>query len=183
MTGLPVVSIMHQMRIGLLSDTHIPLDAEDIPPQVKKVFSGVDLILHAGDVYRVYVLDELRTIAPVFAALGDDDPITLAVAQRAQKRHDLKIGGFTLLLTHYRPSHNLIGSSYQEETSAEDIYGGANIVVFGHEHNDVLIEENGVLLVNPGSPTFLHYQRGLGTVGILEISAGKAEVHIVQLGQ
>ncbi|GAG40833.1 unnamed protein product, partial [marine sediment metagenome] len=39
----------------------------------------------------------------------------------------------------------------------------------------------GVLLVNPGSPTFLNYRRGLGTVAILNIESGEADVHIVQL--
>ena len=65
------------MRIGLISDTHIPHDAKAIPPQVKEVFRGVDLILHAGDIYLSSVLDELEEIAPVLAARGDDDSPSL----------------------------------------------------------------------------------------------------------
>jgi len=47
------------MRIGLLSDTHIPEARSGLPPEVKKAFEGVDLILHAGDIYSLSVLDEL----------------------------------------------------------------------------------------------------------------------------
>jgi putative phosphoesterase len=61
------------MRIGLLSDTHIPDVAEKLPDELMEVFQGVDLILHAGDLYTPSVLDDLERIAPVLAALGDDD--------------------------------------------------------------------------------------------------------------
>ena len=43
------------MRIGLISDTHIPSVPGEIPPQVKEIFQGVDLIFHAGDIYLVWV--------------------------------------------------------------------------------------------------------------------------------
>ena len=61
------------MRIGLISDTHIPDVARAIPRNVSRAFSGVDLILHAGDIQLASVLDELERIAPVLAARGDDD--------------------------------------------------------------------------------------------------------------
>ena len=61
------------MRIGLISDTHIPLVAQELPPQVMDVFRGVDLILHAGDIYAPSVIEELERIAPIFIAEGDDD--------------------------------------------------------------------------------------------------------------
>ncbi len=39
------------MRIGLITGTHIPDTERDLPPQVFGIFRGVDLILHAGDIY------------------------------------------------------------------------------------------------------------------------------------
>jgi len=169
------------MRIGLISDTHIPVDAEELPRQLKEIFSGVDLILHAGDIYRAYVLDELQTIAPVLAAMGDDDPTSLAIAQRAKTKHVLSIEGTTLWLVHQRPFFNIVKANKFERSPLEKETDRVDVIVFGHEHSTCLQKQSGVLLVNPGSPTFLHYQRGLGTVAILEISAGKAEVHIVSL--
>ena len=56
------------MRIGLISDTHVPGGATEVPPQVATAFEGVDLILHAGNIYRTGTLDWLERIAPVKAA-------------------------------------------------------------------------------------------------------------------
>ena len=56
------------MRLGLISDTHIPEVTKELPPQIAKALQGVDLILHAGDVYAPFVLDELERIAPVLVA-------------------------------------------------------------------------------------------------------------------
>ena len=48
------------MLIGLISDTHIPEAASELPPQVYKAFRGVDLILHGGDMHVIDVLDWLE---------------------------------------------------------------------------------------------------------------------------
>src|SRR6202050_1759830 len=61
------------MRIGIISDTHIPQASEHWPPAAFEVFRGVALVMHAGDVYVNRVLDELSRIAPVIAALGNGD--------------------------------------------------------------------------------------------------------------
>ncbi len=61
------------MRVGVISDTHVPAIARSLPAAVFEVFKGVDLILHAGDVVELSVLDELRTIAPVEAVAGNMD--------------------------------------------------------------------------------------------------------------
>src|SRR5256712_13153692 len=61
------------MKIGLISDTHIPEAMPELPGQVRAVFSGVDLILHAGDLHCLEVLDWLEEIAPVLACRGNGD--------------------------------------------------------------------------------------------------------------
>ena len=70
------------MLIGLLSDTHVrtpgfnaglsSLTADELPAAVCEALQGVDLILHAGDIYTLPVLDELEAVAPVLAAEGDE---------------------------------------------------------------------------------------------------------------
>jgi predicted phosphodiesterase len=60
-------------------------------------------------------------------------------------------------------------------------HDGPDIVVFGHEHRVIVQRHSGVLFVNPGSPTFLHYRRGLGTIGILDVDSGEAQVRVLQL--
>ncbi len=56
------------MKIGLISDTHIPEVTKSLPQEVKETFKDVDLILHAGDIYLPRVLDGLARFAPVLAA-------------------------------------------------------------------------------------------------------------------
>jgi len=181
------------MRIGLISDTHIPHDAKAIPPQVKEVFRGVDLILHAGDIYLSSVLDELEEIAPVLAARGDDD--LPSVNGRVKEKHVLNCEGFSLWLIHIFPYfsstylHSFLYSSpalsdqeleeaLEEIVEREDV---PDILVFGDTHRALLRRIQGFLVINPGSATFPGYKHVLGTVAILTISLGKAEADIIQL--
>ncbi|HEY8838218.1 MAG TPA: metallophosphoesterase family protein, partial [Dehalococcoidia bacterium] len=61
------------LLIGLISDTHIPEAAPDIWPQVYEAFSHVDLILHAGDLHVLDVVDRLERLAPIYVARGNGD--------------------------------------------------------------------------------------------------------------
>jgi len=55
------------MRIGLISDTHIPTATKELWPQIYEAFRGVDLIMHAGDLMVPEVIDWLEEVAPVMA--------------------------------------------------------------------------------------------------------------------
>ena len=156
------------MRIGLISDTHIPDHAKELPAQLKEVFDGVDLILHAGDVYDVAVLDELERIAPILVAEGDDDSEVLSDS-RVKKEQILTVDGVTIWLIHEKPQ-----SWYQNKQRPD-------VIVYGHTHRAKVEDARGRLLISPGSPTFPHYKTELGTVAILTVNSGKAEVEIVQL--
>ena len=185
------------MEIGLISDTHIPDIEEKLPAEVAKAFGGVDLILHAGDIYIPAVLDDLEHIAPVLAAKGDDDYGYTLRDGRVKSKHVLKLEGQIVWLIHERPDpykytsdRAFMASSLEKRLwlslEAEPYWSGEpdppSIVVFGHEHDTVVQQRRGVLFVNPGSPTFLNYRRGLGTVGILSIDSGPPKVQIVELG-
>ncbi|MBE3577897.1 MAG: metallophosphoesterase family protein [Limnochordales bacterium] len=61
------------MRIGVISDTHVPVRARALPGEVFRIFAGVDLILHAGDLVALDVLEELQATAPVLAVRGNVD--------------------------------------------------------------------------------------------------------------
>ncbi len=161
------------MLIGLLSDTHIhfPDHAKELPDQLKEVFRGVDLILHAGDIYIPSVLDELERLAPVLAAQGDDDERDVTSDRRVKKKHILTIEGVTIWLIHEGP-----WSWPLDSKEAPDV------IVFGHTHSSMLgNSKERVLLINPGSPTFPRYRLELGTVALLTVSSGIAEATIVQL--
>ncbi len=179
------------MLIGLLSDTHIAFQSQILPPQVKEVFRGVDLILHMGDVWIPDILDELETVAPVLAARGDDDmDEDFGPDSRMEKRQVLHFDGIILWAMHIKPRYGLIApnarrndgilsrSRHLVEQETED---PPDVVAFGHSHFAEIEHYKGILLVNPGSPTMPSYLPKLGTVGLLEVSNGKAEARLVKL--
>ena len=48
------------LKIGLISDTHLPEAGRALWPQVFDAFAGVDMIFHGGDVHEFWVLDQLQ---------------------------------------------------------------------------------------------------------------------------
>ncbi len=164
------------MRIGLISDTHIPVAAMTIPPQVLEAFSGTDLILHAGDIYDVIVLDALQEIAPVLAAMGDDDYAT--GDKRILEVQELTVQGLTIYVAH---SAGYCADSLIDHPDRYKLDKAPDIIIYGHTHIAEKGHRRGSLLVNPGSATFPLYQRRLGTVAILSINGGEAEVSFIQL--
>ena len=63
------------MLIGLISDTHIPDRARELPEKVIEAFENVELIIHAGDLTSPKVIEELENIAPVMAVQGNMDRV------------------------------------------------------------------------------------------------------------
>lgn len=124
-------------RVGLISDTHNMLR-----PQVFDVFAGVDLILHAGDVGDDDILDELETIAPVYAVRGNTDRID---NPRLPESRELLING--TLRVHVSHGHE-VGAKPITLVAA---YGDANVILYGHTHRELITDREGVLVVNPGA--------------------------------
>jgi putative phosphoesterase len=170
------------MRIGLLSDTHVPEAVKQLPmAELREAFKGVDLIMHGGDIYSRSVLEDLAQIAPVIAARGDDDYGSTLQDARVKDKHVLSIDGHCIWLIHERPGIFTPPPPPHRRAYEFRNIEAPEVVVFGHLHKTVVESYEGMLLVSPGSPTFLHYKQGLGTVGILNINDGKIDVNIMQL--
>jgi putative phosphoesterase len=167
------------MLIGVVSDSHIrvpgtrvglsTLTAESLPQQVLDAFKGVDLILHAGDIYTVPVLDRLETVAPVLASEGDDDPFEIVNDLRVKHEQFLRLDGKTIWLSHYGP------------LDEPDIKEMPDIIIYGHTHQSALKRLNGALFLNPGSCNFPNYNHALGTIALLTIKHNKVDAEIIQL--
>jgi len=132
------------MLIGVISDTHIPYRATNIPKKVFEEFKDVDLILHAGDIEELTVLDELKKIAPVKAVNGNCDYHPELNDFEVIKIENIKIG-----LTH--------GTVYPKGVTQQLYYLakelGVDVLISGHTHRSLIKQVNDVLLLNPGSPT------------------------------
>ena len=132
--------------VGLIADTHVPARARCIPKMVFKIFENVDFIVHAGDLVRLAVIDELEQIAPVLAVHGNmDSPNVSGVLP---KLNSLKIYGWKIGVMH-DPSI-LFGRGKMREITNQN---GFNVLVYGHTHNANIKWEGKTLYINPGSPT------------------------------
>ena len=168
------------MLIGLLSDTHIPEAGRSLPQSVRDSFQGVDRIFHLGDIYVSAVLDELEEIAPLTVVRGDDDILR---DPRVQDKVIMEIEGLKIGLIHR--FHGLYFLWGMEQGMDNQFGSHMDVVVFGDTHSALVkpYSKNGLetLLVNPGSPMLPNYFHRLGSVGLLEITDGKAEARIVEL--
>ncbi|HLI57323.1 MAG TPA: metallophosphoesterase family protein [Actinomycetota bacterium] len=131
------------VRIGVISDTHIPSRAEGIPPAVFDAFAGVQLILHAGDVSVRAALTELARIAPVRAVAGNVDDADLTASLPDVLRFNA--GGVEIGMIHNS------GPTEGRAARMRRRFPGCRVVVFGHSHQPVAEDRDGVLLLNPGS--------------------------------
>ena len=167
------------MRVGLISDTHLPAMGP-MPEEIRRAFAGVDLILHAGDIYNSECLDWLETIAPVTGV--EVPPAPVMGDSRVVEKRSVQIEGYSIGMVHdlaivgvdeMRPGvlerHPLPEGRLASEL--ERVFGApVHGAVFGHSHWELAEMHEGILLVNPGSPTLPRQLRRLGTVGIMEVT-------------
>lgn len=172
------------MLIGLISDTHLARPEEKLPFQIETAFKGVELILHAGDIWVPSALDQLESIAPVMAAWGDDDMESdLGNDTRMLDERTVNIDGVTLWLMHEKPAFGTIVPRENRifSRNMEPEREIPNVVIYGHTHKALIENHKGVLVINPGSPTWPNNFPSLGTVGLLSIDSGKMDARIIQL--
>jgi len=100
--------------IGLVSDTHMPERCIALAPALDTVLQGVDLLLHAGDVGELWVLDRLSAIAPTIAVHGNDD--TADARRELPYQQLVTIGGQRLLVCHgHYPDPNAEQASRRDD--------------------------------------------------------------------
>lgn len=171
------------MRIGLVSDTHGYFD-----PELRSALAGVELILHAGDVGRADVLEELGGIAPVRAVCGNVDtpsprlPLTLTLKAGGVKIHVLHIfpGSPTELAEWAESEREGCALPPHARRLIRSFEPGVEIVLFGHSHSPLLELMGGILWVNPGSAGRKRFSLPR-TCARLEASADSLKVEIVNL--
>lgn len=160
------------IKVAVLSDTHIPIASNDLPKAVYDGIASVDMILHAGDLVDVSVLDKLSAIAPTRAVCGNMD--NSGVRSRLPNKDIVKIGEVSIGLIHgWGPPSGLIELTRQE-------FKNVDMIVFGHSHMPLLQTKDGILFFNPGSPTdkiFAPYN----SYGVLEIDGKNINPKIVKI--
>ena len=152
------------MRLGIISDTHGLLR-----PEAARALSGVDLIVHAGDVGSPEVLAKLKVLAPVFAVRGNVD--TEAWAKELPATVIVDAGNASLYVLHNLRDLDLLPKA-----------AGFDAVISGHTHQAEQWEREGVLYLNPGSagPRRFHFPV---TLALVDVGNEPWKVEIVELLQ
>lgn len=137
-------------NLVVLADTHLRSDSQGslrrwLPPAAEPHLEAADVILHAGDVLEVGVLQRLRTYAPVHAVLGNNDLDLVGLLPQTLL---LDLAGVRVGMIH--DSGPTAGRAGRLKRKFPD----ADVVIFGHSHAPVNEKgEDNQLLFNPGSPT------------------------------
>jgi putative phosphoesterase len=183
------------MKIGLISDTHTAGSGRDLPQAVLDSLNGVDLILHCGDLECLGVLDYLETVAPVLAVRGYEDPREPG-DRLANTTRIVRIEGVRIGMVHdiQWPGPGITtapdGAALRfPDGSVKGILNRkfgqlVDVVVFGDTHEELICYYDGVLFINPGSPTYpgrRHRPGVLGTIGLLEVARGAVDARLIDL--
>jgi putative phosphoesterase len=199
-------------RIGLIGDDHnAQPDGSDLPEEVLRAFDGVDLIIHLGhmgfrEILARGVLDRLGKVAPVLAVRDystDSDGDVFVTPAEGER-----VAGLTRVVNadgvRIGVVHNLAKPPGTEiptppgglpDLTGVDVAAAlterfgrqVDIVAYASSHRPAAVAAQGVLFVNPGSPT---YPKGparptgkkvLGTVGILDLTGGAAAFETIEL--
>lgn len=181
------------MRLTVVSDTHELGDGWRSPPELIEAVEGSGLILHCGDLETLGVLDHLETIAPVLAVRGYGDPHEPG-ERLAERTRVVDVEGVRIGMVHdigwpgpaVRFSQTLEFPPGSVHALMERKFGQpVDVVCFGDTHEEFIGWYQGVLFLNPGSPThpgLRHRADDLGTLAYLDITNGviATEIHKLQ---
>jgi uncharacterized protein len=135
------------MRLLVLSDTHLPGRARDLPAPLWSAIEAADLVVHAGDWVDVALLDALTARAPMLLGVygNNDGP---ALRARLPEVAWLTIQGVRLAVVHET------GPATGREVRCARRFPGVDVLFFGHSHIPWdTVTAGGMRLLNPGSPT------------------------------
>jgi putative phosphoesterase len=160
--------------VGVISDTHVPKKAHEIPKKIFEVFDKVDYIIHAGDLVELKVVDELEQIAPVLAVHGNMDGVS--VSEALPSLNTLKVFEWKIGVMH--DPDIAFGFSRMRDLVKEN---GFDVFVYGHTHVADIKWEGKTLFINPGSATVPASIMGKTSVGILKMTKDSITPEIIDL--
>jgi len=150
-------------RIALISDTHGVVTRALI-----ETVSGVNMIIHAGDLGSKEIFTRLSDVAPVIAVSGNVDRWNVW-NKLLPDEETIEVDGIYIYVAHILENISISLKS-----------AGIDVVVFGHTHIPSIGHEAGIIYINPGSPTLPRSGAG-STIGMLEINNGQIKSEIIKI--
>ncbi len=135
------------MKLVIMSDTHLPKRAKELPVELWQAVDEADIVIHAGDWVGLPLFDQLAARASrLIAVWGNNDGPELR--DRMPEVAVETIGGIRFAVTHET------GQADGREARAERAFPDVDVLVFGHSHIPWdTVAPGGLRLLNPGSPT------------------------------
>lgn len=135
------------MRLLIMSDTHVPKRARDLPVVLWDEVDAADVVVHAGDWVEPDLLDRLETRSrQLIGVYGNNDGPELRARLPEIARADL--AGLRLAVVHET------GPAKGRERRCAAAFPKTDVLVFGHSHIPWdSVTDTGLRLLNPGSPT------------------------------
>jgi uncharacterized protein len=160
--------------IAVISDTHMPKGGRSLPDACVARLQAADLIIHAGDLIELEILNDLRRYAPVKAVHGNVDDVAVQAALPATTT--VRAEGVRIAIVHDSgPAHGRLARLRSR-------FPDADAVIFGHSHMPLHERgEDGFQIFNPGSPTERR-RAPAHTMGMARACAGKLTFELVTLG-
>jgi uncharacterized protein len=147
----------------------MPRHARVLPAALREGLRGVNFIVHCGDMVDAVAIPQFEEIAPLQAVAGNNDPPELH--RRFGKRKILEFGQIRIGIVH---GHD--GAGRSTLARAQNTFKGERVdcILFGHSHVPYCEVHDGVLCLNPGSPTDRRRQREF-SFGTLRITGKQLE--------
>jgi uncharacterized protein len=155
---------------AVIADTHIPRRARTLQENLLPHLKQANLILHAGDLMDPTLLSEMAAYAPVRAVKGNLDPPELKLPEVLQ----FEFGGARIAMIHDS------GRKKGRRSRMKRRFPEARVVIFGHSHIPWLEDAEGLLLLNPGSPTDRRRQPE-HTFALLWVEEGEVRADVLTL--
>jgi len=164
---------LNAVELAIISDTHLPRGKRRLPDRCHELLRAADLILHAGDLSTVAVLECLRILGPPVAAIhGNVDSAELRDLLPAETT--IEAGGVTIAMIHDAgPARGRLARMRRRFPSAA-------AVIFGHSHIPLHEEANGFQIFNPGSPTDRR-RFPCHTMGLARVGRGRIDFELIAL--
>jgi putative phosphoesterase len=164
------------MRLVLISDTHIPKRAKDLPTRVWEAVDAADVVFHAGDWVEPAALDALEARAHrLIAVVGNNDGPELC--RRLPEVARVELDGLRFTVVHDT------GPRQGREKRCDALYPGTDVLVFGHSHIPWdTTTPHGMRLLNPGSPTDRRRQSHATFMTAAIVDGNLSDVTLVKVG-
>jgi uncharacterized protein len=144
---VPRKATLLMTKLLIMSDTHVPARAKDLPAELWAAVGGADVVIHAGDWVTPLLLDQLEARSKrLVGVYGNNDGPELR--RRLPEVARVTLGGVRFAVIHET------GARAGREPRADSAFPDTDVLVFGHSHIPWdTVSSAGMRLLNPGSPT------------------------------